>query len=269
MPSERRFNEQEIAAIFKEATDLEVSGPKIPQHDGLTLEEISEIGQEAGIAPELILRAAVTIDRKAKTPPPIKFMGMPISAARTIELPGPFSDEDWNALVADLHDTVQGTGSISQNGALRQWHYGPLELIVEPMKTGHRLRMRSVNETSRFLMPLGMIFTLMGLFFVLMLALKGDFPSATAKSVFVSMFALFGLGTLGAAAFRIPRWQAKQEEMLEAIVKRVTLRAGMTMLDQSELEQSEHKERLGVLDSNQAPERVSDDQPVTKGRTRT
>ncbi len=264
MPSERRFNEQEIVAIFKEAADLESSGAKIPQHDGLTLEEISEIGQEAGIAPELILRAAVTIDRKAKTPPPIKFMGMPISAARTIELPGPFSDEDWNTLVADLHDTVQGTGRISRNGALRQWHYGSLELIVEPMKSGHRLRIKSVNETSRFLVPLGMIFTLMGLFFILMLALKGDFPSATAKSLFVSMFALIGLGTLGAAAFKIPRWQAKQEHLLNAITKRVTERSGIKSLAIAESIKAGSE-----IDVDQVLDLVPDNQPLAQKKTRT
>ena len=264
MPSERRFNEQEIAAIFKEAADLETGSANIPSRDGLTLEEISEIGQEAGIAPELILRAAVILDRKAKTPPPVKFMGMPVSVARTIDLPEGFSDEDWNMLVTDLHDTFQVTGSISKNGSLRQWHYGSIEVVVEPLKSGYRLRIRRMNETSRAIMPLGLIFALMGLFFILMLALKGDFPSATAKSVFVSMFVVAGLGALGGSVLKLSQWRSKQEPLLDGIVKRVAERAGTA--SRKLANPLEAKEEMKI---NEALDMATDDQPVANKRTRT
>jgi hypothetical protein len=66
----------------------------------------------------------------------------------------------------------------------------------------------------------------MGLFFILVLAAKGDFLVDMAKTIFVSMFSVAGLGGLGAAAFWLPRWRKEQERQMEAIAARAVERAG-------------------------------------------
>ena len=50
MSPERRYNEQEIAAIFKQASaDQESAQRRLSPSEGLTLAELKEIGKEAGL----------------------------------------------------------------------------------------------------------------------------------------------------------------------------------------------------------------------------
>ena len=117
MSPERQYNEDEVAAIFKQATaDQKSAQPQLPPGGGLLLAELEEIGKEAGITPEYIARAAASLDRIGPIPSPAKAFGVPISVARTVELPGPLSDQAWHRLVADLRETFQATGEVRQEG---------------------------------------------------------------------------------------------------------------------------------------------------------
>lgn len=228
MTTERRYNEQEIAAIFEHAAaDLEAARRHLPPGGGLTLAELEEIGQEAGIPPAFIARAAAvaTADQSATTPPPTTFLGLPVSVARSVDLPGPFSDEDWDRLVTDLHDTFHVYGEIRRNGALRQWQYGNLQAVVEPTETGHRLRLRTLSDRQRSLLTGGLVFFLMGLVFILAVATKGGFLVDFGESVFVSLFALAGLGSLGLSAYQLPRWRKERARQMERITARAVNRA--------------------------------------------
>jgi len=60
--TDRRFNEEEVAAIFKQATESQQTPQRqLPSGEGLTLAELQEIGQQVGIAPELVVRAAASL----------------------------------------------------------------------------------------------------------------------------------------------------------------------------------------------------------------
>ena len=113
MSKERRYNEKEIAAIFKQAAkDFELAQQKVQSGEGLTLEEIEEIGKEVGITPEFIARAASKIDQQAHAPSEKKILRLPIEVRRVVDLPDSFSDQDWDRLVVDLHDTFNVVGNI-------------------------------------------------------------------------------------------------------------------------------------------------------------
>ena len=59
--SDRRFNEEEVAAIFQQATGDEAQHApqrQLPSGEGLTLAELQEIGRQVGIPPELVVQAA-------------------------------------------------------------------------------------------------------------------------------------------------------------------------------------------------------------------
>ena len=71
MSPERRYNEQEIAGIFKQAAEAQETAQRHLSHtEGLTLAELQEIGKEAGITPEFIARSAAAVDRTDHTEPP-------------------------------------------------------------------------------------------------------------------------------------------------------------------------------------------------------
>ena len=109
MSAEHRYSEQEIAAIFKQAAEAqEAAQQQKSPGEGLTLAELQQIGQETGITPEFIARAAAAVDRTGPSLPPTTYFGIPISVARTVDLPGPLSDDGWDQLVVDLRESVPG-----------------------------------------------------------------------------------------------------------------------------------------------------------------
>src|SRR5690348_13925499 len=62
--TDRRFNDDEVAAIFARATDAQHTGQRQSSSgEGLTLAELQEIGREVGIAPELITQAATSLEK--------------------------------------------------------------------------------------------------------------------------------------------------------------------------------------------------------------
>jgi hypothetical protein len=105
--SERRYNDEEVAAIFERAAETEHSALPVPaEGKGLTLAALQDIGREVGISPESISLAARSLDRTGR-PASQKFLGLPIGVGQTVEFDRPLSDSDWERLVADLRTTFE------------------------------------------------------------------------------------------------------------------------------------------------------------------
>ena len=61
--SERRYNDEEVAAIFLRAAEEPQAAPvRVPREEGLTLRELQEIGREVGIPPDAVAQAAQTVE---------------------------------------------------------------------------------------------------------------------------------------------------------------------------------------------------------------
>jgi hypothetical protein len=229
MPSDRRYSDHEIAAIFKQAAEAqhaaragETSG------DGLTLAELQAIGAESGIAPEYIARAAARAEQTRA--PATTFLGQPITAGRTVELPGAFTDADWDRLVADLRETFRATGTIQIDGSLRAWRNGNLRALVEPTDTGHRLRLSTLKGNARTNVALGGFGGGAGVILVLMAVLTASFSDKAMGDLSVvivtgALLLLAGLGSAGATAYQLRRWAAKRDEQMEAVAARALERA--------------------------------------------
>ena|SRR5712664_49430 len=57
--ADRRYDDKEIAAIFRAATEGAQSSPReVPRDEGLTLADLQAIGREVGISSEAVARAA-------------------------------------------------------------------------------------------------------------------------------------------------------------------------------------------------------------------
>src|SRR5687768_13447924 len=128
--SDRRFNEEEVAAILKDAVEAQHSDNRlVPSGGGLTLGELQSIGREVGISPEIIQKSAERF--KSAPQPPRTLLGLPLAVARTIEFDRKLTDKEWELIVADLRETFEARGVVRQEGSLRQWTNGNLQALLE------------------------------------------------------------------------------------------------------------------------------------------
>src|SRR5688572_13988748 len=132
MTNERRYQDDEVAAIFEAASAPAVSRGDTASAQGMTLAELQAIGSEVGIPPERIAEAASSLERNRPPIPRRTELGMPMSAAHVMELPRALTDREWALVVADLRETFGARGNESSHGASRQWTNGNLHAFVEP-----------------------------------------------------------------------------------------------------------------------------------------
>ena len=262
MSMERRYTEQEIASIFKQASEAQEAALQRTGGDGLTLAEIEAIGREAGIKPEFIARAAASVDRKVSTPAPDTALGLPVSVGKTVDLAGDFSDEDWQQLVTDLHDVMEVTGRVSENGRMRIWEYDHMEVVVEPVAKGHRIRMRSRHELFSAGLYGGLMFFAMGLFFLLIVASKGDLM--TYKSI-VSMFSVVGAGAMGGSAFKLAGWRKEQEARMDTLLSRLKNANKHTFSDKKEAGKSTQEQEPAMGKPVSVPDEILQERNALDG----
>jgi hypothetical protein len=84
--ADRRYDDKEIAAIFRAATEGSQSPQReVSREEGLTLADLQAIGREVGISPDAVAQAAQALDIRhgaaSRT-----FLGLPIGVARTVNL---------------------------------------------------------------------------------------------------------------------------------------------------------------------------------------
>lgn len=221
MSNEHRYSDQEIAAIFEKAAEAqEAAHSGLSHREGLTLAELQQIGEEAGISPEFIARAAanmVTGHPKAK---PSVFLGFPISVEQSVNVPGAFADDEWDRLVVDLRETFRATGTVARHGELREWRNGNLHALVEPTDTGHRLRIRTTKGSAGQSVFGGSALVAVALTLLIIRLVTGDL-GLDSDSLVLGMLALAGLGMVGQTRASLPRWAAERSKQMENVTRRV------------------------------------------------
>ena len=220
--TERRFNEEEVAAIFRQASEAQnqTAEGSLPSGEGLTVTELTEIGRQVGISADQIALAAQAIERGGNATSR-QFLGFPIGVGQTVDLGRKLSDEEWERLVVDLRETFHARGTIRKDGSLRQWTNGNLQALVEPTDTGDRVRLRTTKGDARRAMALGL-----GMFGVstaglIATTLQGA-PAAAGTLTYLSLFAGMGIGMFGVGAFRLPSWARERRRQMSEIAARLT-----------------------------------------------
>lgn len=215
--TDRRFNDDEVAAIFAQATDpRQTRQRQLPSGEGLTLAELQDIGREVGIAPELVAQAAKAIDQLG-TPTSRTFLGLPIGVGRTVDLDRRLSEEDWERLVVDLRETFDARGAVRQEGSFRQWTNGNLQALVEPTATGHRLRLRTMNANLRAWMMGGL-----GLLGIATATSIAAAVGGAANLTSVMEIGVIGAGMLAFGVLRLPGWARLRRKQMEEVAGRLT-----------------------------------------------
>ena len=264
MSTERRYTEDEIAALFKQAAEAQEDAQRhLPHSEGLTLTELQEIGKEAGLTPAFIARAAATFDQPTLARTPERLLGLPVGVGRVVDLPGPFSDEDWERLVADLRMTFHATGKVRQDGSLRQWRNGNLHALIEPTDAGHRLHLRTRKGSASSGLMSGLVALVTGLIMLLSMVLSGD--ALWVDDAFIGAVILaVGLGLTGGTAVQLSRWSREREQQMEAVAGRAVQRA--VARQAAPLREPDASPALD-LDAFPEPEPAA--RPHRSGRTRT
>ena len=91
MSTQRRFSEEEVGKIFEYATRVQnEASDNRSSKDGLTLEDLQQIGKSTGIDPSYIAQAVVALGRDSQKARVDKHLGIPFGVSREIELPSTF-----------------------------------------------------------------------------------------------------------------------------------------------------------------------------------
>src|SRR5258705_3586531 len=109
--ADRRYNDKEIAAIFRAAAEQEPQSPQreVARDEGLTLAELQAIGSEVGIASDAVAQAARAVDVQlgagSRT-----VLGLPIGVARTGHLNRRRTRGGWGSPRGQLRGDFYGSG---------------------------------------------------------------------------------------------------------------------------------------------------------------
>jgi hypothetical protein len=216
--TERRYSDDEVAAIFSRAAE----GPQTPlldatRDEGLTLGDLQEIGREVGIPADAVARAAQLVDLRGRAVFQT-FLGLPSGVERTIALDRSLTEQEWENLVVELREVFAARGTLSSDGAFRQWTNGNLQALLEPTPTGHRLRLRTVQGSARASMASGLATLGVTAAVAIGAAAGGQFGHALPGIIFLGVL---GLGMFGSGALRLPGWARLRRQQMDAIAARL------------------------------------------------
>jgi hypothetical protein len=221
MSAERRYNEDEVAAILERATSSRPSQANLPSSTstGFTLAELKEIGAEAGIAPEEIAAAALAVSTQASAPPVRTLLGAPRSVSRIVPLTRELADAEWTRLVVALRETFGAEGRIREYGSLRTWRNGNLQVHVEPDSDGYRVRMQTLKGDALPRVLVAVVLTIVSLSLFVENTTDGW---NQARTMLATALGLTGIGLFAYVRASLPRWAAARREQMDAIAARIT-----------------------------------------------
>lgn len=160
---DRTYTEEEVAELFRRASELQASQPLMTaDRPGLTIEELSAIAADSGLDPEHLRIAAAEMDGGRRRRAASHVSSREISVERWV--PGHLSDLEKEDIIADLrhrYDTAQsydwgmgtsyGKSSVQQLGRSIEWHhthpwYGTQHrVLIQPREDGVRIRVTQNN----------------------------------------------------------------------------------------------------------------------------
>jgi hypothetical protein len=218
--AERRYNDKEIAAIFRAATEEVSQSPshEVARSEGLTLAELQAIGGEVGISSDAVAQAARAVDVRLGAASRT-FLGLRIGVARTVNLHRRLTDEEWERLVVQLREVFNARGRTRSDGSLRQWTNGNLQVLLEPTETGHRLRFGTLHGGARASIGVGIAVLGITATVVISSALGGTLGDAVPG---IALLFAAGVGMIASGALRLPRWARLRERQMEVLAARIT-----------------------------------------------
>ena len=117
--SARTYTEKEISRILKRASAMQEQAA--PESSGLSLEEIQQVAADAGIDPRFIVAAASELERQTDTERPFHLFGGPMSILEERTVAGRLTEEQREAVLADVRRVYRRAGTVNRIGRTLEW----------------------------------------------------------------------------------------------------------------------------------------------------
>ena len=219
--SERHYDEDEVAAIFRAAAEGgESAPPPAGAGKGLTLRDLQAIAREVDIAPEAISRAAQSLDRERIPAVAQTFLGFPIAVQRTVMLPRRLTDTEWEMLVVELRRVFGARGTVRGQGSLREWNNGNLQALLEPTPQGYQLRIKTFKGDARPSFAVGALALGMSAVVAVVFGVNGTLAGAVPG---IGALATLGAAFMANGALRLPNWARRRQQQMDDIVERLVV----------------------------------------------
>lgn len=126
MSTSRRYTDDEVHAIFERAAARQEEATRAEEASGagLALEELQEIGVEAGIDPAHIALAASELavrGASGKKEADEAFLGIPTRIGTSRVIRGHVTDNEWERMVVELRGIFGRDGIAGEIGRVREW----------------------------------------------------------------------------------------------------------------------------------------------------
>lgn len=203
------FSDAEAQRIFAEAARAR---PADPPQDGLSLDELREIGRAAGLDPDAVSAAAAAL---RNTPPDAPMWGRtPLATRRSRVVSGVLSDAAWADAVESLRRAFGVPGVTEVRGQTRTWTHAigssgevvVARLTAEPTGEATRLTLDGGNwgerRAARIVVP---VLLTVGAALAVAAALGGNAAGAVVALVACAALAALASAGLRASAARRTR----------------------------------------------------------------
>ena len=222
----RRYSEEEAQRIFAHVAERQRDA--LASDAGLSIEDLQEAARAAGLDPDLVLQAAVSLDAPAPEQTQT-LLGAPVEVVRQRLVSEPVSDETWAQIVAEARRAFGGVGIAGQIGRLREWTLVSSKasnqnivtrLALEPTPEGTRLTLsRNVRDMAFGFSVAAAINALMAVVFWTLFGLGIQPEFVIPALILTAITLLFGGGTqVGLRA-----WETAQAKTFASFLDRAEL----------------------------------------------
>ena len=218
--TDRRYDDEEVAAIFRAAAEGAPTPERQPPHDdGLSLADLRLIARDVGLSETAVERAAASLDvRVARSDRSL--LGLPIGVSRSVDLDRRLTDEEWERLVVRFREVFRARGRMRAEGSLRQWTNGNLQVLLEPTATGQRVRFATTNGMARRSISFGAVFLCIAAATGIGAVGAGGVAHAASSLI---LFGGAGLGMIVNGAVRLPRWARVRRQQMEELAAEIAV----------------------------------------------
>ena len=245
----RNFTKEEAERIFSLAAEKQQAKRK-QDFNQLSLHDLEEAGEAAGIDPAFIRQAASDLLRPDRITEERNFFGFPVELRESHIFPFEFTEENWKKSVDVFTHVYEKAGKTTQIGTTKRWsseqneNQMPANIIAEKEEHGTRITI----ERKLWPMTLGfglasVINAIIGIIFTTLSFTVGDVEELIIPgSIMLGLGLIFGLvGTVGMKM--VSRHEKKR---FANVFKHLdTLEAEQEVTsDSSAITESEHSETL-------------------------
>ncbi len=245
MSTGKRYTDNEVHAIFERAAARqdEAERAEDASRAGLSLTELQQIGQEAGIDPAHIALAASELGVSGVspvTPQQDSFIGIPTRLSTSRVINGHISDDAWERMVLELRNIYGRDGIAGEIGKVREWTVTssvgrmdrPVKVTLKPEETDTLVIVNQELKGQAIGFSIGTaVYLAMGLLMVLvnLLSTSGDPPPIGVGMMFLGMATLF----FGGALFGTRIYAKSQQTKFARTLDRIELIAGSSAAEET------------------------------------